>query len=125
MRKFNCTGRKRILRKDVTITLHGEPIDPPIIDVDMNLDGYGFPSDANVILEAQRKTRFTRIDLGKVSNSIRRYYLSLAGFDDALQLVLRVKVVELSSGKLPGIANRLALQDKAGQIDRNKTTYSL
>jgi len=122
MRKFNYTGRERIRQRHVSIRLQGEPEVPPIIDVDINLESYDFPAGAHVVLEAQRKTRFVRKDLGTVKSHIRRYHLLLPGFDDAMQLVLRIKVVDLTTGKLLGIADRLSLQDKDGQIDKNQAS---
>jgi len=122
MRKFNYTGRKRIRQRHVSIRLQGEPDVPPIIDVDINLEAYEFPAEAHVVLEAQRKTRFMKENLGPIKSHIRRYHLPLPGFDDAMQLVLRIKVVNLTTGKLLGVANRLSLQNKDGRIDKNQAS---
>ena len=120
MKRFNYTGRKKILRGDVKIRLQGDFNDKPIVDVAINLSDYGFPQGNSVFLEPQRKTRFMRIELGKVANSIRSNSIKLTEFDDALDIDFRVKVVDASQGMLLGIAENIKPYSKDDQLDKNQ-----
>lgn len=120
MKRFNYTGRKKILHEDVKIRLQGNFNDSPIIDVAINLGDYGFPQGSSVFLEPQRKTRFMRIELGEVANSVRRNSIELTEFDDALEIDFRVKVVDASKGVLLGIAENVRPYNKDNQLDDNQ-----
>lgn len=120
MKRFNYTGRKKILRDDVKIRLHGNFNDTPIVDAAINLSDYGFPPECSVFLEPQRKTRFMRIELGQVASSVRRNSIQLTEFDDALGLDFRVKVVDTSKGLLLGVAENVRPYNKDDQLDDNQ-----
>lgn len=67
IRKFNFTGRIRIKRVDIAVTVHmGEGA--LRFSADINLRNYDLPDDALVVLEAYRQTRHTRFQLGTVGN---------------------------------------------------------
>lgn len=120
MKKFNYTGRKKILREDVKIRFHGEPNKKPTIDVLVNLLDYEFSNDSHVFLEAQQwKTRFKRISLGLVEDNIRKNNLPLDEFDDAEGLVFRIKVVNEEKGLLLGIADNVKSYEKDDEQDVN------
>ena len=72
MKRFNYTGRKKILKQDIRIRLHGDFNEPPVVDFQVDLEGYDFQLDAEVFLEAWDVTRFMRFKVGKVSGSIRK-----------------------------------------------------
>ena len=120
MKRFNYTGRKKILHDDVKIRLQGDFNDKPIVDVAISLSDYDFPQGSHVFLEPQRKTRFMRIELGEVVNSVRRNSIELVEFDDALDLDFRVKVVDVSKGLLLGIAENIRPYSKDDQLDDNQ-----
>jgi hypothetical protein len=120
MKRFNYTGRKKILRDDVKIRLQGNFNDKPIVDVAINFSDYGFPQESSVFLEPQRKTRFMRIELGEVANSVRRNSITLMEFDDAQDIDFRVKVVDASQGLLLGIAENIKPYNKDDQLDENQ-----
>lgn len=120
MKRFNYTGRKKIFHDDVKIRLQGDFNDKPTVDVAINLSDYNFPQEGSVILEPQRKTRFMRIELGKVANSVRRNSIELVEFDDAIDINFRIKVVDVSKGLLLGIAENVRPYSKDDQLDDNQ-----
>ncbi|MBV7596737.1 hypothetical protein [Aeromonas sp. sia0103] len=120
MKRFNYTGRKKILHEDINIRLHGDFSDSPIVDVAINLSDYNFPQGASVFVEPQYKTRFMRIDLGGVANNVRRNFIELTEFDDALDMSFRIKVVDVSEGLLLGIAENVQAYSKDDQLNENQ-----
>ena len=121
MKRFNYTGRKKILSQDIKIRLQGSFYDKPIADAAITLNGYEFPSGANVYLEAvQGKTRFKRINLGKCADSVRLNSIQLNEFDDAEGLIFKIKVVNEQKGLLLGLAERIKPYDKDDKLDENQ-----
>jgi hypothetical protein len=120
MKRFNYTGRKKILRDDVKIRLHGGFNDTPIVDAALDFKDYGFPPECSIFLEPQSKTRFMRIELGEVANSVRRNGIKLTEFDDAIDIDFRVKVVDPSKGLLLGIAENVRAYSKDDQLNDNQ-----
>lgn len=120
MRKFNYTGRKKILREDVKVLFKDEPNEKPVIDVIVNLTGYEFSNNSHVFLEAQQwKTKFKRIPLGLVQDNIRQSNLPLEEFDDAEGLVFRIKVVNEEKGLLLGVADNIKPYKSDDEQDSN------
>jgi len=120
MKRFNYTGRKKIFRDDIKVRLQGDFHEKPIVDVAINLADYGFPQYGRVFLEPQRKTRFMRICLGEVVNSVRHDSIELTEFDDAENLDFRVKVVDEDQGLLLGIAENIKPYNKDDKLDENQ-----
>lgn len=120
MKRFNYTGRKKVLRDDVKIRLQGDFNDKPIVDVAINLSDYSFPQGSSVFLEPHQKTRFMRIGLGGTADSVRRNSIKLSEFDDAQDIDFRVKVVDASQGLLLGIAENIKPYSKDDQLDENQ-----
>lgn len=106
MRRFNFTGRKKILSEDINITLKSDEKVTPIVDIAVDLSRYGF-KDAVVIIEAQRMTRFQRFKLGNVQQQkLRLIQQVLEQFDDAQGLQFKIKVKN-EDGKLLGYAQNI------------------
>lgn len=119
MKRFNYTGRKKILREDISIRLRGEFSEKPIVDVSVELADYNLSSNSTVFLEGQSKTRFSREVLGKVSSSVRRNAITLEEFDDAEGLSFKVKVTDEHDGLLKAIAENIRPHDKDNKPDQN------
>jgi len=119
MKRFNFTGRKKILREDIVIRLRGEFHERPVVDVSVDLADYQLSPESTVFLEGQSKTRFSRKELGRVSPSVRRNAISLEQFDDAEGLSFRVKVVDKRRGLLEAIAENVKPHDKDNKPDQN------
>lgn len=91
-RRFNYTGRKRINRKDVRISLTSEESE---ISFDANLDSlrkYDLPKDASVFVEAYRQTNWMRFHFGNVGSISPPHDRTLGIFDSPEGIHFRVKV---------------------------------
>lgn len=67
--RLNSTGRKRIAKGDVQVSIRASERDePPIFDLQPNLSDYGFPMDARVRVEAWRSNAVQRWDFGRVGD---------------------------------------------------------
>ncbi|MDA6067719.1 hypothetical protein OH214_11290 [Idiomarina abyssalis] len=120
MKRFNFTGRKKILRDDISIRLRGKFDEKPIVDVSVDLADYHLSGESTVFLEGQQsKTRFLREALGKVSPSVRKNAIALEEFDDAEGLSFKIKVVDERSGLLEAIAENIKPHDKDNKPDQN------
>lgn len=120
MKRFNYTGRKKVLRDDIKIRLQGDFKEKPIVDVALDLGGYDFPPEGDVYLEPQWKTRFMRLPLGRVSNNLRINGVRLDDFDDAEGLDFRIKIVDEGEGLLLGIAENVKPYNKDDELDQNQ-----
>ena len=120
MKRFNYTGRKKILREDIKIKLQGDFDEKPVVDVAIDFRDYDFPPEADVFLEPQWKTRFMRIHIGHVSPSVRKNRIKLDDFNDAEGLIFRIKVVDESQGLLLGIAEQIKPYNKDDKLDTNQ-----
>jgi len=120
VKRFNYTGRRKILREDVKIRLQGAFNERPVVDVAISLSDYEFPKEGSVFLEPQCKTRFMRIGLGEVVDSVSRNNIALSEFDDAEDLDFRIKVVDASQGLLLGIAENIKPYNNDDQLDKNQ-----
>ena len=66
MPRLNFTGRRKISRNHVTITVSGiGGIES--FTAELQLDRYGFPPTAAVIVEAYRQLELVRFDFGTVA----------------------------------------------------------
>ena len=66
-RHINSTGRQRILREHVVVSIRpAEGDEASIFDIDLDLAGYGFPPDALVRVEASRSNAGQTWDYGTV-----------------------------------------------------------
>lgn len=80
IRRLNRTGRLQIARSDISVGLRPtEGNEPPIFDIELNLEGYNFPADARVRVEAWRSNAVQRWDFGTVG-------LPLAPSDEARRM---------------------------------------
>ena len=109
IRKLNYTGRQRIRRADVDVTVHNvEDVFAATASVEHDLSSYDFPPDAGLVFEAYRKTQLARMNLGGLSRPLSGQTLSLAGFPDPKALLFRLKIVAAgTSGLLLGEADEL------------------
>lgn len=92
-RTFNYTGRLRIDREDVSVTLR-EDRGKWLFDADLRLADYKFPRNAEVWLEAHRQNLWMQFPWGTISNlkpATNRY---LDEFDVPEGLLFRVRVVQ-------------------------------
>ena len=108
MPRLNYTGRKKIQRQDVFITVFDNN-GIRRFDADIDLDGYNLPSDAPVCVEAYRQNAWMRFEYGQASSLKAQTDNRLSEFDSLDGLLFRVKVTQNDGthGKLLAVADRV------------------
>lgn len=94
IRRLNFTGRRRIARSDVTVTLDEAEADRFRVTVSLRLEKYELPPSARVFVEAYRQTTWQRFDFGDVSAPAPVAPPILRGFGSAQGVRFRLRVVE-------------------------------
>ncbi len=114
IRKFNYTGRERILGNDVRILLKEED-SLRTFDASIDLDGYELPASALVDVEAYRSGSPTwmRFSFGNVAKIEAPADRRLTEFDsfDGIKFRVRVTSVEEPTGLLLAEADRITLKE--------------
>lgn len=108
MPRLNFTGRRKISRNHVTITVSGiGGIES--FTAELLLDRYGFPPTAAVIVEAYRQLELVRFDFGTVGSLTAPANCRLSEFGTLAGLRFRVKVVSTIEprGRLLAVADRI------------------
>lgn len=93
-RTINSTGRQKIERGDITLTLSGPEEGPRSFDLSLDLSAYDLPGDARVFVEASRQTAWMRFDFATVAELLAPEDRTLSEFGSAQLVTFRVKVVE-------------------------------
>jgi hypothetical protein len=109
-KRINSTGRKRIPRERVNLTLLPVRPDEPLRAVaTVRLDGLGFAGDAGVVLEAYQRSSAMRMELGTVEQYAIPEPIVLSELDPGVVPLFRLKIVDNNwqKGKLLGAAERL------------------
>jgi hypothetical protein len=117
-RTFNYTGRRRIGRKDVSITLRQEKT-AWVFNAELRLADHHFPHNAEVWLEAHRQNLWMQWAWGTVSTICVPADRRLAEFDVPDGVLFRVRVVQPQGQehhKLLGEADAIPFV-KAGEAD--------
>ena len=108
MPRFNYTGRKKINRKDVLITVFEEN---GILsyNADVDFSNCRLPSNAPVYIEAYRQTSWMRFEHGTVGSLKPRSNNRLYEFDslDGIRFRIKVSQGEGIHGKLLAIADKI------------------
>jgi len=95
LQTINFTGRQRLQRKDVAITLRTEA-GMPSFDAWVRLGDYALPGDAAVYVEAYRQFRTMRFPFGRVGAIQPPTDRKLVDFGTPEGLLFRVKIVSAS-----------------------------
>jgi len=109
-RRINSTGRKRINREDIKISmLEVAPGKPLRANAELELEDYGFPPDAHVAIEAYHRASGQRFNCNTVGSLSIPSTLVLDEVDHSGTVLFRVKVVnnEEPLGQLLGSAERI------------------
>jgi len=93
-RRFNYTGRKKIRKSDVDITLVEQPGMPPRFETSLRLSGLGLPGNAPVFIEAYQSEIVERFDWGTLENQRTPGDTTLWSLDDTRPIRFRVKVAD-------------------------------
>lgn len=117
-RTFNYTGRRKIERKDVSVTLR-EDQGVWVFEADLRLADYHFPRTAEVWVEAHRQNLWMQFSWGTISAMHPASNRRLTEFDVPDGVIFRVRVVQpagLEHHKLLGEADGIPFV-KAGEAN--------
>ncbi|MCS7258846.1 MAG: hypothetical protein NZ601_05750, partial [candidate division WOR-3 bacterium] len=108
-RRFNYTGRKKILRKNIAITLNEHDGKIKSFSAQIKLDDLQLPLNAKVYIEAYYATDWARYDYGTVGNITPPPNTSLEHLAYKEDLNFRILVVDVSEnrGKILAMADRI------------------
>lgn len=126
-RRINSTGRKRIGRECVEISMLETPPDEPLkAQARLSLDALNFPPDATVALEAYHRSSGMRFDCGTVGSLNMPEVLVLSEVDRAGSVLFRLKVVDNDDepGKLLGSAERLKPKSE-GESEERRSLFPI
>jgi hypothetical protein len=96
IRRFNYTGRKKIERSRVGISLRRPREGDVVFDADLQLGGLDVPLEARVYVEAYYKASFMRFDFGTVANIVEPASRRLTDTGGGDVVFFRVRVVDLT-----------------------------
>ena len=122
MKRFNYTGRMRILKTDVHVQLKHHEGHLPYFNIVVDIDDYSLPAEASVVIEAHQGTRWMRFDIGKVGLIKNTSKLELSDFDDIEHLRFRVKIIDGKTGKLLAVANGVHPFTDDKDVNENQTS---
>ena len=108
MPRLNFTGRRRISKNHVTISVTGIG-GIETFSAELELGSYGFPDSAAVIIEAFRQLELVRFEFGTVGNLAPPASCRLSEFGTLAGLRFRIKVVstEEPRGRLLAVGDRI------------------
>lgn len=111
MPRLNFTGRRRISKSHVTISVTGIG-GIETFHADLQLASYGFPDSATVIIEAYRQLELVRFDFGTIGSPAPPASCRLSEFGTLAGLKFRIKVVstEEPRGRLLAVGDRMTPQ---------------
>lgn len=92
IRRLNFTGRKKINRSDVAITVREHEREASTFEAVLSLEEYELPPDAKVYIEAHRQTSYMRFEFGTAAQPKAQDELTLSEFDTAEGVLFRIKV---------------------------------
>jgi len=119
-RHINHTGRHKIRRSEVQITLNEHPQAPPSFDASFKLDSSKLPGDAALYVEAYHKNTSQRFHFGTAGSPIPPDNRSLDQLDLSGPILFRIKVVDNSDriGRLVASAERLRPEEDEEEDSR-------
>lgn len=93
-RRFNYTGRKKLNKKDIAISITQDENGLQKFYADLKLDEYGLPSDAKVWVEAYDRNAIMRFPYGVAESPSSEATTTLDAFSGNDSYYFRVKVVD-------------------------------
>ncbi len=108
--RINYTGRDRIFRRDVHISVDSRTDSELKCSVNLRLDNYSFPLECPVVVECYHGPQYMRLPFGTVGEVPANSVLDLSEFASAPKVLFRVKVLDFDDhGKLLGLADQVPL----------------
>lgn len=120
-RRINSTGRKRIGRECIEISMVETGTDEPLkAKIELKLQNQGLPGGARVVIEAYHRSSGMRFDCGTVDAPEVPDILVLSEVDKSGSVLFRLKVVDNDDepGKLLASAERLKPQGEDDSENR-------
>lgn len=116
MPRINSTGRRRISRHHVQISVTGIG-GIETFSAMFDLGSYRFPATARVVVEAYRQLDLVRFDFGTISRIKPPENCRLSEFGTLTGLRFRVRIIseEVPRGRLLGVADRILPEDSQQQ----------
>jgi hypothetical protein len=114
MRTFNFTGKKKILREDITIRLQNGHQKNLVVDITLDFSDYDFPADdVHVAVEAYYPASATtmRFNLGELKKVVTYHNIALSEFEEIEDVKFRLKVIKEPTGMILGLANGIKVTD--------------
>ena len=110
--RFNFTGRKRVLEADAKIHVvkDANPL-KVVLEQTFSLRNLYDANDI-VLLEAIRRTKLRRYNLGTVGELQQNVIAEFPGFSDGEEVHYRLRIVDPTTHKLNGLAKKLHDADK-------------
>lgn len=114
MTRINYTGRRRIPRDRVQLRVRTVSGIPHLDVLRLDLSGMPLPDSATLVVEAYRRSKFTRFPSGTVGSPDLPSGQTLNDFEAAESPLFRVKVVgaDGDAGKLLAVADQLRPQEE-------------
>ncbi|MFZ5906352.1 MAG: hypothetical protein ACOYVJ_02940 [Nitrospirota bacterium] len=106
IRRFNYTGRKKIARSSVSVSLHQTSDAMLAFDAVVRFDEYSLPPQGKIFIEAYRRDYFRRFSCGTVANSEFPQNCVLERLHPQSLVMFRIKVVD-SNGRILAVADRI------------------
>lgn len=107
IRRINRTGRKRILKQDISLELRTTEAGEAVFDLELHLANYGFPEDAHVRVEASRVHAVQRWNYGTAGDLRPPPEEDRRLTEVPPSARFRVFVAEDGSGKFLGLSSNL------------------
>ncbi len=110
--------RQPIRKQDIVLGIH-ERDGGLVVEMKLdNLEGYKFPKDAKIFLEAYNRLNIQHIDLGEVESFPGEVEEDLSSFEVPLRskINFRLKVMDINSYDLLGLAERLKERKYTGSL---------
>jgi len=114
-RRLNYTGRKKIKKGDVDITLVEQDGVPPRFEANLRLSGLGLPGNAPVFIEAYQSEIVERFDCGTVENLRLPADTTLWNLDEERPIRFRIKVVDPSGDNGRLLAGAFAITPRGDE----------
>lgn len=115
--RFNFTDRKRLTKETIGLVLHHTDDDGTYFEVDLQLDGYDFPKDSRIRIEARNSITNQVWDFGTVGNTL-KLSQSDRTFESVMESAYFVVSV-ISPGELGlvlGRSSRITPRDPKGSV---------
>src|SRR5690606_21722910 len=114
-RRFNYTGREKLNRDAVKISVNKTNGKPKSITAKLNLNEIKYPGDTKIYLDAYHRTDRKRFDFGKISQPVIPHDLTIDELAYTDNLMFRLMLIDESGehGKIIAHADRIRADEEA------------